>query len=209
MTEDTSFDEWVGMMFQEAIPENNVPLVQEPRVRVECGENSVNSSEGASTDNVVRLGLATSGLDGSDGMADMDLDLAVQELDRVKCTDVLIEKPRHGYCDQPKVEAIQVGEGEQHQTQDRYGQEVEDADQAGVGQLHGPQREVRRGGRHQVPAGLVQLRISQFASRFSLTGGDRIKVLEIGGKFSAGKRLAQTMESIGSPAKRTKVRNGK
>ena len=109
MNEDNSFDEWVGMMFQEAIPENNVPLVQEPVVRVECGENSVNSSEGASTDNVVSFGLATSGLDGSDGMADMDLDLAVQELDRVKCTDVLIEKPRHGYFDQPKVEAIQVG----------------------------------------------------------------------------------------------------
>ena len=98
---------------------------------------------------------------------------------------------------------------ERHQTQDRYGQEVGDVDQAGVGQLHGHQREVRRGGRHQVPAGLVQLRISQFVSRFSSTGGDRIKVSEIGGKFSAGKRLAQTMESIGSPAKRTKGRNGK
>ena len=128
----------------------------------------------------------------------------------MKCKDdVSIDKPRHGYCDQPKVEAIQVGEVEQHETQDRYGQEVEDADQAGVGQLHGHQREVRRGGRHQVPVGLVQLRISQFVSRFSSTGGDRIKVSEIGGKFSPGKRLAQTMESIGSPAKRTKVQNGK
>ena len=101
---------------------------------------------------------------------------------------------------------------EHHQTQDRYGQEVGDVDQAGVGQLHGHQREVRRGGRHQVPAGLVQLRISQFVSRFSSTGGeggDRIKVSEIGGTFSAGKRSAQTMESIGSPAKKTKVRNKK
>jgi hypothetical protein len=81
---------------------------------------------------------------------------------------------------------------------------VGDVDQAGVGQLQGHQRKVRRGGRHQIPAGLVQLRISQFVYRFSSTGGeggDRIKVSEIGGTFLAGKRSAQTMESIGSPVR--------
>ena len=92
-----------------------------------------------------------------------------------------------------------------------------DVNHAGVGQLHGHQREghqceVRRGGHHQVPAGLVQLRTSQFLFRFSSTGGeggDRIKVLDIGGSFLAGKRSARTTESIGSPAKRTKGRNVK
>ena len=73
---------------------------------------------------------------------------------------------------------------------------MEDVDQAGVEQLQGHQRKVHRGGRQQMPAGLVQLRISQFVSRFSSTGsegGDRIKGSEIGGTFSAGKRSAQTM----------------
>ena len=72
---------------------------------------------------MVSLGLGTSGMDSSDGMADLDLDLALEELDRVKCTDdVLIDKPKHVYCDQPKVEAIQVGEVGRHQAQGRDGQ---------------------------------------------------------------------------------------
>jgi hypothetical protein len=58
--------------------ENNVPLDQQPAVRVECGENSVTSSWGVGTENVVSLGLETSGMVGSEGMADMDLDLAVK-----------------------------------------------------------------------------------------------------------------------------------
>ena len=58
--------------------ENNVPLVQQPAVRVECRENSVTSRGAVGTENVVSLGLETSGMVGSEGMADMDLERAVK-----------------------------------------------------------------------------------------------------------------------------------
>ena len=77
---------------------------------------------------------------------------------------------------------------------------------AGGAVQHQHQRQVRQGGRHQVPKGLVQLRIGEFVDKFSKVGGggqlsksvsdEKIRIL-------AGKR--RDTGAKGSPAKRTKL----
>ena len=89
---------------------------------------------------------------------------------------------------------------------EQEGQEVVHSGDGGGQGGEAQHQHQRQGGRHQVPKGLVKLRIGEFVDKFSkVGGGGQLSKSVLDGKIRilAGKR--RDTGAKGSPAKRTKL----